>query len=182
MRYLGTLLLVIGLSTLVPARADALTIKEIMDLTRAGVSEEVLLALIEIDQRVFPVDAETLAALKKAGVTDRVMMAVVKSGRIPAPQPELVPPAMNVENDPPPPPEPQVVYVERERPVIREVAVAVPVYVAVPVVTHRTSRTHKAAEPVYWGWGGKLRPDAWKPSPDSTRDSTRPHDSTRPQN
>ena len=22
----------------------------------------------------------------------------------------------------------------------------------------------KAQKPVYWGWGGKLRPDAWKPA------------------
>jgi hypothetical protein len=24
----------------------------------------------------------------------------------------------------------------------------------------------RPVEPVYWGWGGKLRPDAWKPTPE----------------
>jgi hypothetical protein len=88
---------------------------------------------------------------------------------------------------------PQVVVVERT--VVREVPVAVPVYVAVGgyqrsrhrshqpnphrvVETHpytpsiglrppdvdlhvRTPHHEKKSEPVYWGWGGKLRPDSW---------------------
>jgi hypothetical protein len=180
---------------LTPGRADAVTLKEIIDLTRAGVSEEVLLALIEIDQRVFPIDPATLNELKRAGVSERVMVAIVKSGRTPAPAPDpvmMVPPPDAV-----PPPEPQVVVIEHERPVIQEVAVPVPVYVVVPrgrSRSHSTGTTYseirtpfvpfgpvpaapvydttphdrphqrKPAEPVYWGWGGKLRPDAWKPS------------------
>jgi len=166
-----------------PARADAITLREVIEMTRAGLSDEVLLALIEIDQRVFPVDPATLRALKEAGVSDRVIVAIVKSGRTPAPQPEPAPLPID-----PAPPEPEVVVIERERPVVREVAVPVPVYVAVPVVRHSRSihddrfdspSVHgrdgaprpavKAAEPVYWGWGGKRRPDSWQPSPDESR-------------
>jgi hypothetical protein len=162
---------------LVPARADAITLREVIELTRAGLSEEVLLALIEIDPRVFPVDSATLRSLKDAGVSEKVIVAIVKSGRTPAPQPEPAPLPVD-----PTPPEPQIVVVERERPVVREVAVPVPVYVAVPVVRHsrsihddrsdhpsRNVASRKAAEPVYWGWGGKRRPDSWQPSPEERR-------------
>jgi hypothetical protein len=57
---------------------------------------------------------------------------------------------------------------------VREVPVAVPVYVPVPASRSRervdrddhTRRPDppKRAEPVYWGFDGKLRPDAWKPA------------------
>jgi hypothetical protein len=57
----------------------------------------------------------------------------------------------------------------------------VPVYVAVPVGRiHRNddfsrlpvSRpSPRQVEPVYWGWGGKLRPDAWKPTIELQRDA-----------
>jgi hypothetical protein len=179
---------------LTPARAAAVTLQEIIELTRAGVSDEVLIALIEVDRRVFPVDPETLSKLKKAGVSERVMVAIVKSGRTPIPEPVVSEAAPRV------PADPQVIVVEREPPVVREVVVPVPVYVAVgtrsrtrhrdlsitsaaspyiqPFVRHHVQsldrpivwatdtppdKSRKAAEPVYWGWGGKLRPDAWKP-------------------
>ena len=179
------------------SRAEAITLQEIIDLTRAGVSEEVLLALIEIDQRVFPIDPATLRKLKDAEVSERVVVAIIKSGRTPSPAPVPEPPAISAPN--PDPPQPQVVVIEREPPV-REVFVPVPVYVAVeshlrsrhsrhfqrplavspfsssfgmvtpaplppPSVLTPPVRHQKAAEPVYWGWGGKLRPDAWSPTP-----------------
>jgi hypothetical protein len=153
---------VIALSFL-PSTASAITLREIVELTKAGLSEDVLLALIEIDPRVYPVDPATLRMLKESGVSERVVIAMIKSGRTQPPPAEQLP--VDV---PPPPPEPEVVVVERERPVVREIAVPVPVYIAVPVVRHR--RDHRDVEPrkpvapVYWGWGGKLRPDAWKPA------------------
>jgi len=180
MRFLGALCLAVGLA-LYPVRADAITLREVVELAKAGVGEEVLLALIEIDQRVFPVDPATIRALKDAGVSEKVIVAIVRSGRTPA-----APRALD-EVDPvfiaPDPPPPQVVVVERERPVVREISVPVPIYVAVPVERDssvhdrhsksahddRDDRSRKPAEPVYWGWGGKLRPDAWQPSPNERR-------------
>jgi hypothetical protein len=169
------------------ARAEAITLREIVELTQAGLSEEVLLALIEVDQRVFAIDPDTLKALKDAGVTPRVIVAIVKSGR--TPQPQAREPLEDTPVAEPSPPTPQVVIVDR--PVVHEVQVAVPVpvYVAVggrsrsryreqPYVVpptpfipfgSRTSAhapkadTPKRAEPVYWGWGGKRRPDSWQP-------------------
>jgi hypothetical protein len=186
----------LALVILAPSRADAITIQEIMDMTRAGISDDVLLALIEVDRSVFPVDTATLTKLKQAGVSETVMVAIVKSGRTPVPAPEAPP----VDVAPQTPPEPQVVYVDREPTVIREiheVVVPVPVYVAVGSVGSPRIRHHadvvsavntpdtllrslsnpfgtigpqpepqKRAEPVYWGWGGKRRPDSWDPAPD----------------
>ena len=180
------LIMVVALIGVSISRAEAITLREIVELTRAGLSDDIILALIEVDQRVFAIDPETLKALKDAGVSTRVIVAIVKSGRTPAPPAEPM-----VDILPPDPPPPQVVVVDR--PVVHEVAVAVPVPVYVAVggrsrvrhrdvpyaVPHRPfdpieiptlspaarPERHKHVEPVYWGWGGKLRPDAWQPAP-----------------
>jgi hypothetical protein len=183
-RLLFVPLIAAALSAL-PSTASAVTLKEIVELTRAGLSDEILLALIEIDPRVYPVDPATLRMLKESGVSERVIIAMVKSGRTPPPQPQVEQPPIQMMTPPPPPPEPAVVIVER--PVVHEVPVAVPVYVPIvpvaPVVVHPSRAVTdydrrgvdrlgigfdrldtvqpKRAEPVYWGWGGKRRPDSW---------------------
>ena len=157
----------IFLAPLASASAQTVTTRDIVDLSKAGLGEEVLLALIEVHRPVFPVDTETLKGLKEAGVAPNVIIAMIKSGREtpPAPLPELAaghtPPA--------PAPQPPIVVVERDRhydePRVREVAVPVPIYVPVRTRTpHYPRPAVKPAEPVYWGFGGKLRPDAWKPT------------------
>ena len=204
MTRLGSLFLIAFL--LAGGRADAVTAKDIIDLSRAGLGEAVLLALVEVDGGVFTIDNATLKQLKEAGVTEKVIEAMVRSGRskpVPLPDPPPV-----VESDPPPP---QVIVVEHQTPIVQQVAV--PVYV--PVLTHSRARGHLVNQPVgrlveqpvgrlvqppseqlrwfgmpvttfapaqlqplpppplYWGWGGRLRPDAWKPAtpPDPGRRS-----------
>jgi hypothetical protein len=190
MRWIAPLLIT-AILTLLPARADALTIRDVVELTRAGLGEEVLLALIEVDRSIFPIDAATIKQLKASGVSERVIAAMVRSGR------EVPPPDPAVTETAPQPvaPQPQVVVIEHRDPEVREVVhevpVAVPVYI--PVVTTRSvhSRVDHGANgipissdrwiaehmpqqqapvrqkaPVYWGFGGKLRPDAWNPGPD----------------
>ena len=185
-RIFVLLLLVLPLTA---ARADAVTLRDIMELSRAGLGEEVLLALIDVDGGVFTIDAATLKELKAAGVGDRVIVALIRSGRggsadltpVTEPQTDALPASA---------PPPQVVVIDHRDAEVREVAVPVPVYVGVPVVPrgHRGDRhvdtdfrpivpvptpaptqfltdtpKERSREPVYWGWGGKLRPDAWKP-------------------
>jgi hypothetical protein len=214
MTRLGSLFLIVFL--LAGGRAHAVTAKDIIDLSRAGLGEAVLLALVEVDGGVFTIDNATLKQLKEAGVSEKVIEAMVRSGRSrPAPIAES---PVGVQADPGPPP-PQVIVIEHDAPAVQQVAV--PVYV--PVVSHVRRRGHaitdpggrliaqpsgrlvqqpfgqlvqppvdqlhwfgtpvttfapaqlqpKAPPPIYWGWGGKPRPDAWKPAtpPDPGRRS-----------
>ena len=190
MRRIAPLLMTFAL-TFLPSRADALTLRDVIELTRAGLGEEVLLALIEVDRSVFPIDAATIKELKANGVSERVITAMVRSGReVPPPEPIVT------EAPQPVAPQPQVVIIDHRDPpevheVVREVPVAVPVYIPVattrsvhtradhgangiPISTDRWIAEHMPQqqqpvhrkEPEYWGFGGKLRPDAWKPVPD----------------
>ncbi len=153
------------------APADALTVRDVIELTRAGLGEETLLALIDVDASVFPIDAATLTSLKRAGVTERVLTAMIRSGRTstPALAADPVPAAAA----PAAAPEPTVIVVDHhdQMPQVREVPVAVPIFIPVERDRGREAGDRadqhrpreKKAEPVYWGFGGKLRPDAWQP-------------------
>ena len=154
---------------------QTLTIRDIVALTKAGLGEEVLIALVEVHRAVFPVDVDTLKMLKDAGVSQKVIAAMVKSGRemppvirAAQPEPEVNRPA------PAPAPAPQVVVIDHQsdEPRLREVrdypvSVAYPVYVPVRAHRQRLVDPPRHVEPVYWGFGGKLRPDAWRPSRES---------------
>ena len=112
------------LLTFAPVTVQAVTAKEILELSRAGLSEEVLLALIEVDGGVFTLDTNMLKSLKEANVSERVILAMVRSGR--TPQTESVPAPVMTEQavDPAPyvAPQPQVIVIEHERPVVEQVA------------------------------------------------------------
>ena len=180
-RWLVVLLVILPLF---PARGNALTLRDVVDLSKAGLGEDVLLALIEVDPSVFAIDTATLKTLKEAGVSQKVIIAMIRSGRTPPPPPE---PAMV--QDPIPQPEPQVIVIEHHDPQpTREVLVPVPIYMptwlnrtyyAVPVTHHsRSTRfiptTGLSAPPPlptteppgFRGPGGKPRPDApWPAKP-----------------
>ena len=192
-----------------PVAAQTLTTKEIVELSKGGMSEAVLLALIEVHRSVFPIDRDTLKMLKAEGVSDNVVVAMIRSGRDPIPVPPPPPPAPTPSvivdrGDGTPeliikdrdPEQTRVVVVEdrdeepvreRRRESIREVPVAVPVYLTAPVRRNidrraldreRLDRVEppKRQEPVYWGFGGKLRPDAWKPAEAPKTDSPKKKD------
>jgi hypothetical protein len=162
--------------------AQALTIHDVIELTRAGITDEVLVALIEVDGGVYATDAATLKSLKDAGVSERVMIALIRSGRQ---RVEPTVPAPIVEGPEVQAPPPTTVIIDHHAPQVQQVAVPYPVYV--PVYSNRGHarraddgvdfrgstyvpfqpaapvgpRPQPAAQPVYWGFGGKLRPDAW---------------------
>jgi hypothetical protein len=124
--------------------------------------------------------------LKESGVSQRVIVAMVRSARTPPP---LNAPEPFITQVAPQTLEPQVVVIDHHQPErIREVPGAVPIYIPVvqrsrvprhadrvnraPDTEDRRDRTDststrdhpsKHAPPVYWGTSGKLRPDAWKP-------------------
>jgi hypothetical protein len=172
-------------------RAEAVTIRDVIELSKAGLSEVILLALIEVDRGVFTIDTPTLKQLKEAGVTDAVIVALIRSGRTAPPvQPEPV-----VAPEPEPRLKPEVIVVAptaAPAPIAVPYPVAVPVYLTAPSYLtgpSRRSTRHETittpittdvgvvrarlpipanctkAEPVYWGFGGKLRPGSWEPPP-----------------
>jgi hypothetical protein len=184
-RVLLTLLAVFALMS---GPAEAVTVRDVIELSKAGLGDEVLLALIEIEQAVFTIDTATLKKLKEAGVSQQVIVAMIKSGRSRPAEPVPAP-----ASEPQPQPEPQdpkvIVIDHRDAPAPAPVAypVAVPVYV--PVATgSQYYRDHTVstilstdqglvrarvpvppncikAQPVYWGFGGQLRPGSWQPPP-----------------
>jgi hypothetical protein len=76
---------VLLLLALLPASASALTVQEIVTLSHAGVSDEVLLALIGRDQTIFAIGPDQLMALKRENMSERVVLAMLRSGRQEAP-------------------------------------------------------------------------------------------------
>jgi hypothetical protein len=61
----------------------AVTPDELVDLRRAGLGDEVLLALIETTGVQGPLGAAAALDLKRAGLSDRVIAAAIRRGRLP---------------------------------------------------------------------------------------------------
>jgi len=101
MRTVRLSVLVATLLLAVPGWASAVTPDELAALTRAGLGDEVLLALIESTGMDRAVDAQRSLALKRAGVSDRVIAAAVRaSNQAPAPLAEpVVAPCIECENN-----------------------------------------------------------------------------------
>ena len=91
MRRIAPPLFALVFVTFLPVTCQRLTVRDVVELTRAGLGEEVLLALIEVDRSIFPIDAATIKELKSSGVSERVILAMVRSGREVAPVEQPVP-------------------------------------------------------------------------------------------
>jgi len=95
MRARLTLIAIVIAVLFAPAPASAVTISDIVALSKAGVSEAVIVALITRDKTIFTMSAEEMLALKKEGVGETVLIAMLRSGRddVPPPAPvEIYPP------------------------------------------------------------------------------------------
>jgi hypothetical protein len=93
-------LLVALLLGLLPGTTSALTVQEVVALSKAGVSDEVLLALIDRDKTIFTIDSEQLIALTRDRVSEKLVVAMLRSGRQEQPS---VSPATGVANHSVPP-------------------------------------------------------------------------------
>src|SRR5262245_47234308 len=96
-----TALLVLAL----PGSAAAVSTRDLIELAKAGLSDDVLVALIEAAGTEFHLDAPKILELRQAGLSERVIMAMIKNTR-PAPSPDAStaaappPPAGPPQNDP----------------------------------------------------------------------------------
>src|SRR5437667_2735929 len=80
MRTIAIACLVVLTSICTPAAASAVTVDQIVALSKAGVTDTVILALIDRDRTIFPIEPEQLVALKREGVSEAVIIAMLKSG------------------------------------------------------------------------------------------------------
>ncbi len=65
----------------IPANAHAVTLDQVVALAHAGVTDTVILALIDRDKTIFAIEPEQLVALQRDGVSEAVVLAMLKSGR-----------------------------------------------------------------------------------------------------
>ena len=150
------------------SRAEAVSLRDLIDLARQGTSDDLLIALVEAEKSVFHLNAADIKDLKAQGLSDRLLIHLLQTPTLrPAPEPVLH--IADARPRPRPAETPAVVIVNHVE------TVAVPVYV--PVQAHRTERRDRDDDgkghgrddkkeekpsPVYWGYGGKLRPGSWK--------------------
>ena len=80
MRAMATILFLVMLA-LAPANASAVTVDQVVALAKAGVTDAVILALIERDRTIFSIEPEQLVAFKRDGLSEAVIIAMLKSGR-----------------------------------------------------------------------------------------------------
>jgi hypothetical protein len=76
---LGLAAFVIAMAT--SAKVSAVTVDQIVSLSKAGVSEAVILALLDRDRNVLSIDPEQLVALKRDGLSDALITAMLRNGR-----------------------------------------------------------------------------------------------------
>jgi hypothetical protein len=81
-----------------PAAARAVTLDDIIALSKAGVSSEILVAVIDADRTIFNLIPSEIVVLKKAGVPNEVILKMLGSAREFV---EEVPPPLIVGGDPP---------------------------------------------------------------------------------
>ena len=72
---------VLALGVLTPRSAAAVTLDQVIALTKAGVTDVVILALIDRDRTIFAIEPEQLVTLQREGLSEKVILAMLKSGR-----------------------------------------------------------------------------------------------------
>ena len=81
------------LLVLLSGTASALTVQEVVALSKAGVSDEVLISLIDRDKTIFAIDNDQLIALTRDRISEKLVLAMLRSGRQ---EPPPSAPAVNV--------------------------------------------------------------------------------------
>lgn len=188
-------LLLAGTLLLGPAAglARAVSIRDLVKLKAAGLSDQVLVELIKSDGSVFHLTADDVLSLRRQGLSDQVIIAMLRTAtartaapaRQPAGQPGTLP-AVEEETTAPgtgqvevETPAPTVVNVTQtvrqhvERAPAPVTTVTIPVPVAVPSI-RRPTVARPQPKPVYWGWGGQRRPDSWQPSTPAPKAPAKP--------
>jgi hypothetical protein len=78
---LPLVLVCLAVLLLAPRAALAITIDQIVALQKSGVTETVILALIDRDRTVFAIEPEQIVSLQRDGLSEKVILAMLRSGR-----------------------------------------------------------------------------------------------------
>lgn len=73
--------LVAALCLFTTSTASAVTVDQIVALSKAGVSEAVILALLDRDRSVLTIEPDQIVSLKREGLSDTLITAMLRSGR-----------------------------------------------------------------------------------------------------
>src|SRR4051794_5674637 len=92
------------LLTFTAATAWAVSTRDLIELSKAGLGDEVLVALIEADGTIFNLDAPKIPQLRAEGVSERVITAMIRNASHAAPAQSPTPAAASAEPRPAPPP------------------------------------------------------------------------------
>ena len=160
--------------------ALAVTPSQLVDLTKAGLGDDVLIALIQTDGSTFQLTTADILALHKQGLSDKVILAMQATSKKAAAkaadrdqpihacaEPQTTEPVVREQIVPVSPPQVFNVYQtvsQRVAPAAISSTQVVPLPFVVPVLV-RPVPIKQAAPPVYWGWNGQRRPDTWQESP-----------------
>lgn len=164
------------------ASAYAVTIQDLVKLKAAGLSDEILVALIESDGSVFRLTANDILTVRDQGLGDAVILAMLRTVTRPhvsgpvAPAPTAVHPSLPTADlgdaarteevvalDAPAPVVVNVVQRVSQTTEVKEPQQVRTVYVPYGVPVYLApAPPPKPVEPVYWGFGGQRRPDTWK--------------------
>jgi hypothetical protein len=79
--FVRALLLTVLALGLAPVSVWAITTDQVVALAKAGVTDTVILALIDRDRTVFAIEPEQIPALQREGLSEAVILAMIKSGR-----------------------------------------------------------------------------------------------------
>ena len=182
-----TLLALTALAILLASgtNAEAVTVRDLIELARAGLTDDVLVALIETDPSMPRPDAQEIVALRAAGLSERVIIAMLGVDR--AAQADHAPPRSDASVNPDRArerawPEHHSSFQTATVVIVPTVpsSVWLPVWVVPSFRVNRSPtrsgadgskvviigvppdrRAGRSSEPEYWGWGGKRRPDTW---------------------
>ena len=195
MRRLRTLALgiLILIGPAVTGAAAATTAAQLVELMKAGLGDDVLIALIQTDGSTFHLSADDILQLHRQGLSDKVIRAMQETARkSPAAPPTAAEPPDATQAAPVAPVSPvevqqvlqptapSVVNVFQTVTQRVEPAAAAPVslpFYGLPILPAAIRTPVVApATPVYWGWGGQRRPDSWdpRPAPADARDAKTP--------
>jgi hypothetical protein len=96
-------LLLLALLALAPGYAEAVSVEDLIALSRAGLGDEVLVALVETGGSIYTLSTQQIVDLKRAGVSERVIVLMLRQGRTSgeAPQPPTASSSAAAAHDPP---------------------------------------------------------------------------------